>query len=66
MDKADFQESSVEKILNLLFSHFESEDEDIRNVIAESLGKITLIMPEKLVPKLKVSSRMVNMLQIFS
>lgn len=61
MDKADFQDSSVQKILNLLFSYCESEDEDLRIVVAESLGKITLIMQEKLVPKLKVSSRMVNM-----
>lgn len=61
VDKADFQDSSVQKILNLLFSYCESEDEDLRIVVAESLGKITLIMQEKLVPKLKVSSRMVNM-----
>ncbi|XP_074329684.1 cullin-associated NEDD8-dissociated protein 1-like [Apium graveolens] len=53
VDKADFQDSSVEKILKLLFSHCESEDEDIRNVVAENLGKIAHIMPEKVVPKLK-------------
>ncbi|KAL8156094.1 hypothetical protein AgCh_001253 [Apium graveolens] len=53
VDKVDFQDSSVEKILKLLFSHCESEDEDIRNVVAENLGKIAHIMPEKVVPKLK-------------
>ncbi|KAK1402413.1 Cullin-associated NEDD8-dissociated protein 1 [Heracleum sosnowskyi] len=53
VDKAYFQNSSVEKILNLLFNHCESEDEGLRNVVAESLGKIALIMPEKLVPELK-------------
>ena len=60
VDKADFQNCSVEKILALLFNHCESEEEGVRNVVAECLGKMALIEPEKLVPALKVAREVIQ------
>ena len=41
---------------SLLFSHSESEEEGTRNVVAECLGRLTLLHPAKYLPELQVGS----------
>lgn len=43
----------VESIWTLLLKHSECQEEGTRNVVAECLGKLTLIDPETLLPRLK-------------
>lgn len=43
----------VNSIWNMLFKHCECAEEGTRNVVAECLGKLTLIDPPNLLPKLK-------------
>ncbi|ETE65812.1 Cullin-associated NEDD8-dissociated protein 1, partial [Ophiophagus hannah] len=45
--------SYVESIWSLLLKHCECAEEGTRNVVAECLGKLTLIDPETLLPRLK-------------
>lgn len=43
----------VELVWALLLKHSECQEEGTRNVVAECLGKLTLIDPETLLPRLK-------------
>lgn len=43
----------VESVWSLLLTHCECTEEGTRNVVAECLGKLTLIDPETLLPRLK-------------
>ncbi|MBN3288303.1 CAND1 protein, partial [Polyodon spathula] len=43
----------VEDIWTLLFKHCECSEEGTRNVVAECLGKLTLVNPAQLLPRLK-------------
>ncbi|KAK0135024.1 Cullin-associated NEDD8-dissociated protein 1 [Merluccius polli] len=43
----------VEAVWSLLLKHCECQEEGTRNVVAECLGKLTLIDPETLLPRLK-------------
>lgn len=45
----------VPAIWETLFRHCESAEEGTRNVVSECLGKLTLIDPTHLLPKLKAS-----------
>ncbi|NXN92906.1 CAND1 protein, partial [Rhinopomastus cyanomelas] len=50
---ADGLEPYVEDIWALLFKHCECAEEGTRNVVAECLGKLTLVNPSELLPRLK-------------
>ena len=39
---------------SVLFSHCENNEEGTRNVVAECIGKLTLVDPESLLPQLQV------------
>ena len=43
----------VESVWTLLLKHCECQEEGTRNVVAECLGRLTLIDPETLLPRLK-------------
>ncbi|XP_019849564.1 PREDICTED: cullin-associated NEDD8-dissociated protein 1-like [Amphimedon queenslandica] len=43
----------VVHIWDVLFHHFQSTEEGTRNVVAECVGKLTLVDPQTLLPKLK-------------
>ena len=44
----------VPSIWSQLYRHTECEEEGTRNVVAECLGKLCLIRPDELLPKLQV------------
>ncbi|NWW94664.1 CAND1 protein, partial [Rhynochetos jubatus] len=50
---ADGLKPYVEDIWALLFKHCECAEEGTRNVVAECLGKLTLVNPSELLPRLK-------------
>uniref|UniRef100_A0A672S5L2 Cullin-associated NEDD8-dissociated protein 1-like n=1 Tax=Sinocyclocheilus grahami TaxID=75366 RepID=A0A672S5L2_SINGR len=43
----------VENIWDLLFKYCECAEEGTRNIVAECLGKLTLVSPSELIPRLK-------------
>lgn len=45
----------------LLFAHCESKEQGTRNVVAECLGKLTLIDPTEILPALQVIKLLVNL-----
>ncbi|KAF6717417.1 Cullin-associated NEDD8-dissociated protein 1 [Oryzias melastigma] len=47
----------VESIWSLLFQHCECQEEGTRNLVAECLGKLTLVEPAALLPRLKQQLR---------
>jgi len=50
----DLLKPNVDSIWTVLMAHCECQEEGTRNVVAECLGKLTLIDPMGLLPKLKV------------
>uniref|UniRef100_A0A8C8SN09 Cullin associated and neddylation dissociated 2 (putative) n=1 Tax=Pelusios castaneus TaxID=367368 RepID=A0A8C8SN09_9SAUR len=50
---ADSLKPYVEDIWSLLFNHCECAEEGTRNVVAECLGKLALVNPSQLLPRLK-------------
>ncbi|XP_053147989.1 cullin-associated NEDD8-dissociated protein 1-like [Hemicordylus capensis] len=50
---ADSLKPYVEDIWALLFKHCECTEEGTRNVVAECLGKLTVVNPSQLLPRLK-------------
>ncbi|XP_020647066.2 cullin-associated NEDD8-dissociated protein 1 [Pogona vitticeps] len=50
---ADSLKPYVEDIWALLFKHCECAEEGTRNVVAECLGKLTVVNPSQLLPRLK-------------